>query len=424
MDSDFLEGLWVAAQPIVDLSTGDIIGYESLIRGQPASTWASPAQLFAEARRQGQGAALETQCRMLGLAWGSRHLTGKQKLFLNIDGAYSTLALTARPPLTPSRIALEISEAHNTLEHPDCLQQIQRWRESGFQIVIDDYGVGYAGLGLVLAVQPHIVKIDRLLIAGIDHHTTRQSMVTHFRELALDQGITLLAEGIETEAELRVLQQIGIPLGQGFLLGRPQPAPISSPVRVAVRPSIDVPRRGLPPSDGEILQKAAEMAYETPFPTYVVTRSRQIVAWNQAAVAATGWSKYQMEQHRCHEQRLNHRDLKGHPLCVGACPLVWTMVKNHAHKQPVVGFAADGARLAIEILSTPLWNPVTHKMVGAVEYFWDLENIGTADLKTLGDKIREITGGQASLPSEPAPAVFSQPFPAFAANQPLRSLTH
>jgi EAL domain-containing protein (putative c-di-GMP-specific phosphodiesterase class I) len=374
MDTEFLAGLWVAAQPIVDLSTGEIIGYETLIRGDPALPWTSPEQLFAEARARGLDAELEAQCRALGIDWALQHLTGTQKLFLNINGAYAGFPIDPHGrSLEPARVALEISEHHNTLASADCLQQIQRWREDGYAIVIDDYGVGYAGLGLLLATQPHIVKIDRSLIADIDHHTARQSVVAHFRDLALDQGITLVAEGIETAAELQVLQRIGIPLGQGFFLGRPQRESVASPVLLPTRGSGEVFRAALPASDQEILQKAAEMAYATPFPTYVVTRTRHIVAWNEAAAMLMGWSPSQLEQHRCHDQRLDHHDLTGRPLCVGACPLVWSMAKNRAHKERVIGFTTEGTPRELETLATPLWNPVTHKVVGAIEYFWEIE---------------------------------------------------
>ena len=375
MGRKLLDGLWVAAQPIVDLSTGDVVGYETLIRGGPQSRWPAPAQLFDAARKQGLEAALEARCRVLGIGWGLRHLAPMQTLFLNIDGAHADLPINASAlALAPSRIALEISESQNTLDNPECLRQIQRWREQGYRIVVDDYGVGYAGLGLLLTIQPDVVKIDRLLIADIDRHSSRQSVVAHIRELALDQGMTLVAEGIETEGELSVLQQIGIGLGQGYLLGRPQAEPAASQVRLPSKPPVEVPHAGVPSADWDILQKAAEMAYGTPFPAYVVTRARRIVAWNEVAAALTGWSRAQMEQHRCHDQRLNHRDLAGRPLCVGACPLVWTIVKNHAHKQQVIGTAADGSRLEVEVLSSPLWNPTTQQTIGAVEYFWPVKN--------------------------------------------------
>lgn len=398
MTQAFLDGLWVAAQPIVDLSTGEVIGYETLIRGRPGSAWPSPLLLFAEARRHGLEATLESRCRALGIAWGAQHLTGQQTLFLNIHGAYATLPIFAEgPSVPPTRMALEISEGENTLESAECLQQIERWRGEGYRIVIDDYGVGYAGLGLLLAIQPEIVKIDRLLIAGIDRHGARQSVLVHFRELALDQGITLLAEGIETEEELRVLQQIGIPLGQGYLLGRPGPDPVSTPptgiVRLLPETSIalsilSMSPHGVEPSDQEILKKASEAAYATDFPSYVVTRTRHIVAWNEAAAAVTGWTRDQMENHRCRDQRLNHHDLDGQPLCVGACPLVWTMAKNHAHKQRVIGFGPEGARLALEVLATPLWNPVTHKMVGAIEYFWAVDSPGSTSVGERPELVR------------------------------------
>ncbi len=382
MRTTFMEGLWVAAQPVVDLSTGHVVGYESLIRGNLSSGAMSPAQLFEEARREEQEAALEGQCRALGIAWGHRHLAPDQLLFLNIHDDYATLPITSAPAtLEPNRVALELSEHRNILENPACLQQIQRWRKEGYHLVLDDYGVGYAGLGLLLAVQPDMAKMDRLLIAGIDHDPVRQAILTHVVSLAEDQGVTLVAEGIETLAELRTLQAIGIPLGQGFFLGRPQADPVISPrPHVVATPPLapvrgwafasDPDLRQQTPSDQEIFRKTAEIVYATPFPAYVVTRTRRIVAWNGAATDLTGWTQQQMEQHRCRDQRLNHHDLDGRPLCVGACPLVSTMVHNHVHKQHVTATHADGSRLPIEVVTTPLWNPVTQKTIGAIEYFW------------------------------------------------------
>lgn len=395
MDAAFMDGLWVAAQPIVNLSTGEVVGYESLIRGKPSSSWTSPAQLFEEARNRGLEAELEMQCRTLGLEWGHRHLNSEQMLFLNINGDYAHVPInTDKLQLGPTRIALEISESQNILENADYLQQIHRWREEGYLLVLDDYGVGYAGLGLLLTVQPHIAKIDRLLIAGVEHDQMRQSMITHFRELALDQGVSLVAEGIETEAELRTIQKLGIPFGQGFFLGQPQANPVISPrpqvmTSASKKPSklwalsSDSDLRRLTPSDQEIFQKSTEIVYATSFPAYVVTRTRRIVAWNQAATALTGWTQEQMEKHRCMDRRLNHRDLKGNPLCVAACPLVATIMNDYAHKQCVTTFTVDGSQIPIEILSTPLWNPTSHKTIGAIEYFWPVKSPVESELEPL-----------------------------------------
>ncbi len=382
MDAEFLEGLWVAAQPIVNLSTCEVIGYESLIRGKLLSPWTSPAQLFGEARKQGLEATLEMHCRTLGLSWGHLHLPPDQMLFLNVHGQYATMPINPESiALDPQSIALEISESQNILENPEYLQQIQKWREEGYHLVLDDYGVGYAGLGLLLTVQPHMAKIDRLLIAGIDHDRMRQSIIIHFLNLARDQGVSLVAEGIETETELRTLQELEMPFGQGFFLGQPDPNPLTSPCpQVVATPSSILRalsfdfRPRLRPSDHSIFQKTAEIVYAASFPGYVLTRTRRIIAWNQAATTLTGWTQEQMEQHRCMDQRLNHHDLNGHPLCVAACPLVATIMDGRPHKQCVTVCAADGSRFPIEVLMTPLWNPITKQTIGAIEYFWPFEN--------------------------------------------------
>lgn len=384
MSTELLDGLWVAAQPIVDLFTGRIIGYETLIRGDPKSTWISPAQLFEESRKRGLEAELEEKCRSLGLSWGRRHLKDKQMLFLNIHGGYTHLPINPKGiALDPSCIALEISESHNILENPEHLECIQQWREEGYHLVLDDYGVGYAGLGLLLTVKPHIAKIDRLLIAGIDHDNMRQSMITHFAELAHDQGVALVAEGVETVDELRMLQQMGIPLAQGFFFGQPAKEPVTSPMpHIAMIPSAKSLKSWkssshsepdqFSPSDYNIFRKTAEVVLATPFPAYAVTHTRHILAWNQAACALTGWTQEQMEQRQCWKQLVQHYDLHGRPISVPACPLVSTPIKDRGHKQYLSLCKADGSWLMVEVLATPLWNPMTHKTIGAIEYFWEV----------------------------------------------------
>ena len=228
MDPTFIDGLWIAAQPIVNLSTGEVIGYESLIRGQPPSAWISPAQLFAEAKRQGIEGPFDMHCRTLGLTWGQWHLSPEQRLFLTIHGDSATLPInTDKLQIDPTRIAREISPSHNVRENIEYWQQIQRWREEGYHIVLDDGGVGYAGWEWLLTAQPHRAQIARFLIAGIDHDQMRQSLITHSRELARDHGVVLGTEGLETASELRCVQQLDSPFGQGFFVEQPAANPIT-----------------------------------------------------------------------------------------------------------------------------------------------------------------------------------------------------
>ena len=91
----------------------------------------------------------------------------------------------------------------------------------GIQIAVDDAGAGFASLRHVVELRPNYVKLDIGLIRGIGEDDARQALVAGMVHFANETGCALIAEGIETEDELEALQQLGIRLGQGFLLGRP-----------------------------------------------------------------------------------------------------------------------------------------------------------------------------------------------------------
>jgi EAL domain-containing protein (putative c-di-GMP-specific phosphodiesterase class I) len=99
-------------------------------------------------------------------------------------------------------------------------------RERGAEMAVDDMGAGYSGLNQIMAVHPRYLKLDRSLITGIDTDRERSAMVAALASYAERVGSLLVAEGMETEAELLTLIELGVPLAQGFYLGRPgQPWP-------------------------------------------------------------------------------------------------------------------------------------------------------------------------------------------------------
>lgn len=98
---------------------------------------------------------------------------------------------------------------------------INGYRRHGFYTAIDDFGAGHAGLGLLVEFQPDLSKIDMELVRGIDSSPARQAVVTGVVGIADKPGITVLAEGIETEAEFLFLQAGGIRLFQGYWFAKP-----------------------------------------------------------------------------------------------------------------------------------------------------------------------------------------------------------
>jgi EAL domain-containing protein (putative c-di-GMP-specific phosphodiesterase class I) len=122
-----------------------------------------------------------------------------------------------------SRLVLEITE-HDEVESYDALvDALCRLREGGVRIAVDDAGAGFASFRHVLRLRPEIVKLDISLIAGIDVDPVRRALVSSLVDFTAQIGAAVIAEGIETEPEFEVLQQHGVRLGQGYLLGRPRP---------------------------------------------------------------------------------------------------------------------------------------------------------------------------------------------------------
>lgn len=232
--------LWSALQPIVDLRSGDVVAHEALLRGAPGTEWESPAALFEKASALGHRVTLEAIARDLSLR-RLADLPPNQKIFVNIDALSPEIpAMPGHAEIDPRRVVLEISEQQPVLMNPPLLAQVARWRGQGHAIALDDYGAGYMGLGAILTLMPDLLKLDRVIIANLDQDPKRQVIVKHMVEMCGELGILLLAEGIETVAELWVLQDVGVTVGQGFLLGRPQQSAVD---HVVLPPRSQTPRR-------------------------------------------------------------------------------------------------------------------------------------------------------------------------------------
>lgn len=217
-------------QPIVQLSDGQVVGHEALSRGPAGSGLECPRLLFAAAEEEGCELALDTACRAAALqrATEAGWAAGTDgPLFLNVrPGALEHPAFlreleaaVAAAGRAPRDVVLEVSEAERL--DADLNRLLSACRAAGFWIALDDAGAGRCGLQAIAEVLPDVVKVDRALVAGMDAHRGRRAAVAALAGLARDLGIVLVAEGIETPGELRAARDAGVPLGQGFLLGRP-----------------------------------------------------------------------------------------------------------------------------------------------------------------------------------------------------------
>lgn len=217
-------------QPIVDLDDGEIIGYEGLIRGPSDSPLHAPTVLFQAARRNGRVAELETLCHRKHIESFAR-LDLRGKLFLNMSPDVMIDVQGDGYPVDwevddAGWIVVELSEAIGTSSYQRLREAAAWYRQHGLKLAIDDLGEGFSSLRLWSEMRPEYVKIDKYFIQGIDADPIKRQFVRSMAELAVQAGAAIVAEGIETEGELRVVRSLGISYGQGYLLGRPAATPL------------------------------------------------------------------------------------------------------------------------------------------------------------------------------------------------------
>ena len=216
-------------QPIVNLRSGDILGYEALSRGPEQTPFYSPMALIEEAKEQNMTWELEMLFRKKALE--RLHEIHQDKLlFINVDpDIIKTQAF--RSGLTKEyldsvggeekSIVFEITERTAIHDYDAFLQVLENYRTQGYQIAIDDVGAGYSGMKTINEIRPNYIKIDMDLIRGIDKNAFKQALIKAFVDTAMITNIKIIAEGIETKEELKTLIILGVHAGQGYFLQKP-----------------------------------------------------------------------------------------------------------------------------------------------------------------------------------------------------------
>ncbi len=209
-------------QPIVILGSGTIVGFESLTR---FADGVQPDIRFAEARRLGLGSPLERATLTAALV-AARALDEDAFLALNVSPALvlSTPDFPALLEGSGREIVIEITE-HDAIEDYAAVRTALAGFGPRVRVAVDDAGSGYASLRHILALRPAFVKLDISWVHELDADPARQALIAGLVHFAAEIGCELIGEGVETEAEAATLQRLGVMLGQGYLLGRPMPAP-------------------------------------------------------------------------------------------------------------------------------------------------------------------------------------------------------
>lgn len=216
-------------QPIVSLLDGKIIGYEALSRGPVDSPLQSPDKLFKAAQIYNKTWELEQLCRIKAIERAA-NLEKNKYLFINVDPHIFkdekfkkgfTKEFLAEHNMSPDCIIFEITEKTCIEDYKSFKQALNNYVDQGYKIAVDDTGSGYSGLKMLNETKPHYIKIDMDLIRNVNKDFFKQSLIECFVKLSEATNMKLIAEGIETEEELRTLINLGVYAGQGFFISRP-----------------------------------------------------------------------------------------------------------------------------------------------------------------------------------------------------------
>jgi EAL domain-containing protein (putative c-di-GMP-specific phosphodiesterase class I)/DNA-binding response OmpR family regulator len=205
-------------QPIVELASSAVVGYEALTRFRDGIR---PDRRFADADAAGLGLELESACLDTAVT-ASRALPAATWLSLNVSPALllERDRLERSLPSSKRQTVVEITE-HVAIEDYRAFRSAVERLGRGVRIAVDDAGAGFASFRHILELRPDFVKLDIGLVHEIDRDPVRQALVAGIVYFARSSGCQLIAEGIETEGERALLRSLGVPLGQGYLLGRP-----------------------------------------------------------------------------------------------------------------------------------------------------------------------------------------------------------
>jgi len=220
-------------QPIGSLSSGDVLGYEALIRGPANTALEHPMQLFEQAQQEGCFVRLERAAsRVCMRAFQQTQLSGK--LFLNFSADAIREIARAKEDvwrflesieLRPDRIVFELTEQAPTGDLATLASSLRVVREAGIQFALDDYGTGNAALSLWIELEPDYIKIDRSIVNKVTQSAFRFEVLRMLQRLGAVSHAALIAEGLENADDLMICRDLAIAYGQGFLLGRPEANP-------------------------------------------------------------------------------------------------------------------------------------------------------------------------------------------------------
>lgn len=227
--------LYPVFQQIAVLSDGSVYAHEALIRGPQDTPFHSPDALLRAAAHENMNSEFECQC--VSVAFERWRILGESgRLFVNVSAAAllhmlkqsgrdSLMALASAFGILPRMLVLEITEYERVEDMDQLASAVQEIRAAGVALALDDFGDGRSSLRLWSQLKPEFVKIDKYFTRAISQHADKLKTIQALQQIAAIFDTALIAEGIETEDDLRVLRDIGINYGQGYFLGHPARLP-------------------------------------------------------------------------------------------------------------------------------------------------------------------------------------------------------
>lgn len=213
--------LQIAYQPVVNIDGGELAFIECLSRFH-SRPYQAPDWWFSLAEEVGLGVELE----LVAIAKAMQERRGlppSTSISINVspEAVVSPLLADVLGFISPSKIILEITEHESVRNYSVLNSALTKLRRRGFRLAVDDAGAGHSSLRHILKLRPDFIKLDTSLTRGIDDDPAKRALATALISFSRDTGSEIVAEGVETEAELETLRILGVSLAQGFLFGRP-----------------------------------------------------------------------------------------------------------------------------------------------------------------------------------------------------------
>lgn len=212
-------------QPIVDLRSNRTIGYEALSRG-PAGAFESPDVLFRIAYEADLVLKLDSVCRDNAVRSMGK-LRADELLFVNMEpgSIFDPRLMESIPSRRIPQVVFEITEHAAISDFQTFRQAAQFVKQSGFKLAMDDVGSAYSGLRIISMIEPDFIKLDMELTREAQRNRVKMELLKAIAGFSTDAGIPMIVEGIETQEELDTVAQLGVPMVQGYLVGRPAAMP-------------------------------------------------------------------------------------------------------------------------------------------------------------------------------------------------------